>query len=238
MYLVVQAMTDDLARQAAEVVSVPDGSPARPLRRLTELVARRVTGCTGASAALWEPDEVVAMAASLPELAALADRQFAVGDGPIIAALRGGEPSVTADTLHEDRWPDFGAAAVAVGVRSSATVVHESGSMSVTLSLYGVRTKAFDLEDVPLTSLLAAYGTAMVASAAEYGSVRRTAAQLEEAIRSRAVVDQAKGVLLQAMGCDPDEAFDRLRHISQTEHVKLTEIARRVIETSAEQDPA
>ena len=43
-------------------------------------------------------------------------------------------------------------------------------------------------------------------------------------------MDQAKGILMHALGCDADEAFGRMRHISQTQHVKLTEVARRVIE--------
>ena len=227
-------MTDELARDAAELFTRTDGSPSGALHRLTELVARRVPGCSGATATLWEPDEVVATAASHPDLATLAEQQFAAGDGPVIAALRSGEPSVTADTLHEDRWPDFSAAALAAGVRSSTTIVHEYDSMSLTVSLYGVRPNALEVGQLPLASLLAAFGAATMAGAAEYVSAQRTAAQLQEAIRSRAVVDQAKGILMQLLGCDGDQAFERLRHISQTQHVKLTEVARQVIETRAE----
>ena len=227
-------MTDELARDAAELFTRTDGSPSGALHRLTELVARRVPGCSGATATLWEPDEVVATAASHPDLATLAEQQFAAGDGPVIAALRSGEPSVTADTLHEDRWPDFSAAALAAGVRSSTTIVHEYDSMSLTVSLYGVRPNALEVGQLPLASLLAAFGAATMAGAAEYVSAQRTAAQLQEAIRSRAVVDQAKGILMQLLGCEGDEAFERLRRISQTQHVKLTEVARQVIETRAE----
>jgi len=227
-------MTDELARDAAELFTRTDGSPSGALHRLTELVARRVPGCSGATATLWEPYEVVATAASHPDLATLAEQQFAAGDGPVIAALRSGEPSVTADTLHEDRWPDFSAAALAAGVRSSTTIVHEYDSMSLTVSLYGVRPNALEVGQLPLASLLAAFGAATMAGAAEYVSAQRTAAQLQEAIRSRAVVDQAKGILMQLLGCDGDQAFERLRHISQTQHVKLTEVARQVIETRAE----
>ena len=227
-------MTDELARDAAELFSRTDGSPVRALHRLTEVAARRVPGCCGATATLWEPDEVVATAASHPDLAALAEQQFTVGDGPIIAALRTGEPSVTPDTLHEDRWPDFSGASLAAGVRSQTTIVHSYGSMSLTLTLYGVRPNAIDPEQLPVASLLAAFGAATMAGAAEYISAQRTAAQLQEAITSRAVVDQAKGILMQLLGCDGDEAFERLRRISQTQHVKLTEVARQVVDTRAE----
>lgn len=227
-------MADDLARDAAPLFTVSDGSPVRALYQLAELVAARVRGCCGATATLWELDEVAATAASHPELAALAEQQFTAGDGPIIAALRTGEPAVTADTLHEPRWPQWAAAALAAGVRSSTTLMHEYGPLNLTLSLYGVRPEAFDPDQLPLVSLLAAFGTTAVASAAEQRSARRSAAQLEEAIRSRAVVDQAKGILMQLTGCEASEAFERLRRISQTQHVKLTEVARQVIETRAQ----
>ena len=223
-------MTDELTRDTAGLFTVAEVSPPQALSRLAGLVTRRVPGCSGATATLWDTDEVVATAATHPDLAALAERQFRTGGGPIIAVLSTGEPAVTPDTLHEHRWPDFSAAALAAGVRSQTTIVQHYDSMSLTLSLYGVRPGAFDLDVLPLASLLAAFGTAMVAGAAEFGRARRTTSQLDEAIRSRAVVDQAKGVLMQLLDCDGDQAFERLRHISQTQHVKLTEVARRVIE--------
>ena len=229
-------MTGELVRGAAEVFSftVGGGSQARVLHELTDLVTARFPGCSGATATLWEPAEVVATAASHPELAALAEQQFAAGDGPIIAALRTAEPSVTADTLHEKRWPDWAPAALAAGVRSSTTIFHAYDSVGLTLSLYGTRTEAFDLEQLPLASLLTAFGTAIMAGSVKMVQAQRAAAQLEEAIHSRAVVDQAKGVLMAAMGCDPDEAFEQLRHISQTQHIKLIEVAAKVIETRTE----
>jgi ANTAR domain len=72
--------------------------------------------------------------------------------------------------------------------------------MSLTRSLYGVWPGASDPQQPPLASLLAGFGTAMVAGAAVFGRARRTAAQLEEAIRFRAVVGQAKGILMRRLG--------------------------------------
>jgi ANTAR domain len=228
------AMTDELARDAAELFACTEDSPVRPLHQLIQLVARTVPGCSGATATLWEVDEVVATAATHPDLAALPEGQFARGHGPVIDALRSGEPSVIPDTLHGDRWLEFNAASLAAGVRSSTTIAHQYGSMSLTLSLYGVRPNAFEPDQLPLATLLAAFGAATMAGAAEHVSVQRNAAQLREAIGSRTVVDQAKGILMQLLGCDGDEAFARLRRISQTQHVKLTDVARQVIETRAD----
>ena len=50
-----------------------------------------------------------------------------------------GKPVCTPDTLDDDRWPAYSAAALARGVRSSITLVHQSGPVVVTLSLFGAR---------------------------------------------------------------------------------------------------
>ena len=177
------------------------------------------------------------MAASHPDLAALTSLQIETGSGPTLDAVRTGEPRGCADTLAEDRWPEFAAAALSRGVRCCVSLVHEFSGMAVTLTLYGVRPRSLDPEQLPLASLLAAFGAASVANASRFGDVQRTASQLQEAVQARAVVDQAMGILMHALGCHADDAFDTMRRVSQTQHIKLTEVARRVIETGGI-DPA
>ncbi len=223
--------TDELAREAAELFAVADPSGTKSLRQLAELVARRVKACSGATATLWRDGEAVTTAASHPDLAALTALQLETRSGPTVEAVRNGEPSGCADTLAADRWPQFAAAALSKGVRCCASLVHEFSGMAVTLTLYSVRPRSFDPQQLPLASLLAAFGAASVANASRYGDAQRTAAQLQEAVEARAVVDQAKGILMHALCCDADEAFGRMRRVSQTRHIKLTEVARRVIET-------
>jgi GAF domain-containing protein len=222
--------TDELAREAAELFAVADPSGSKSIRQLAELVARRVPACSGATAGLWRNDEAVTTAASHPDLAALTALQIETRTGPIVEAVRTGEPSSCADTLTDDRWPAFASAALSKGVRCCACLVHEFSGMAVTLTLYSVRPRTLDPQQLRLASLLAAFGAASVANASRYGQAQRTASQLQEAVEARAVVDQAKGILMHALGCDADEAFGRMRHASQTQHVKLTEVARRVIE--------
>lgn len=230
---------EELGREAAEMFTGTDPTGAKSIRQLAELVARRVPACSGASAALWrggedlDDREIVTMAASHPDVAALTSLQMDMRKGPLIDALRTRQPAVCADTLADDRWPEFAAAALGRGVRCCACLVHESDDMAVSLTLYSVRPRALDPRQLPLVSLLAAFGAAGVANASRYGDAQRTASQLQGAVEARAVVDQAKGILMHALGCDADEAFERLRHISQTQHIKLTEVARRLVETGA-----
>ncbi len=223
--------TDELAREAAQLFATSDPSGTKSIRQLAELAARRVQACSGATATLWRQDEAVTMAASHPDLAALTTLQIEMRTGPTIEAVRTGEPCGCADTLAEERWPEFAAAALSRGVRCCVSLVHEFGGMAVTLTLYGVRPRSLDPAQLPLASLLAAFGAASVANASRYGEAQRTAAQLQEAVAARGVVDQAKGILMHALGCDAGDAFDRMRRVSQTQHIKLTEVARRIIET-------
>jgi len=116
------------------------GTPApETLGQLVRLAASQVTGCSGASATLWQDGEPAVFAASHPDLAELATIERSSGGGPVTEARATGEPVCTPDTLDDDRWPAYSAAALARGVRSSITLVHQSGPVVVTLSLFGAR---------------------------------------------------------------------------------------------------
>lgn len=214
---------------AAGLFASTDGSVGRSLRALTRAVTQYVPSCCGASATLWELDEVVAMGASSADLAAVAEHQFIAGDGPIIAALRTGEPAVTPDTLCEDRWRDFAVSALAAGVRSQTTVVHDYSLMTLSLSVYAPTPGELDLEGLSPETLLTGLGVAAMAGKAEQGRVHRTPQQLNSAIRSRAVVEQARDLIEQKLDCGPDEAFERLWRIAQQQRRRVAEVARRVV---------
>ena len=85
---------------------------------------------------------------------------------------------------------------------------------ALVLSLFGVRPGVLDAESNPMADLLAAFGGAMLTNATAYSQAQRTASQLKDAVVARSVVDQAKGILMHALGCDADEALRRLRQES------------------------
>ena len=80
-----------------------------------------------------------------------------------------------------------------------------------------------------MADTLAAFGSAMLTNATAYGQAQRTASQLQDAVVARSVVDQAKGILMHALGCNADDALRRLRQESQRRHVKVTEVAAEVV---------
>lgn len=205
---------------AGSTVSLPErasGMPDMPLQ------AGR------AAAAEGNRPEPLAAAASHPDLAEVTDRQLSRGHGPLFDVVADRRALTADDILAETRWPEAMSDMLRRGVRCFATTPHASPRVLVTLTLYGVTPKALGPERHAITSLLVAQGTAAFSNSQQYDDVHRTAVQLQAAVEARAVVDQAKGILMHALGCDADEAFAEMRRISQTRHVKLTALAQRIV---------
>lgn len=173
--------------------------------------------------------EPLAAAASHPDLAEVTDRQLSRGHGPVFDVVRGRRALTSDDILAETRWPESMSDMLRRGVRCFIITPHLNPPVLVTLTLYGVTPKSLGHGHHGLASLLIAQGTAAVSNSQQYDDVHRTAVQLQEAVEARAVVDQAKGILMHALGCGADEAFAEMRRISQTRHVKLTALAQRIV---------
>ena len=227
-------LSRDLATQTADLLTLANTSEPRALDRLVTLAALQVPACSGADAALWHDGELAVAAASHPDLAWVTHAQRAAGRGPVLAAMTGNGPVHCPDTLTEERWPEYAAAALRLGVRCSVTLAHRSGAMAVTLVLSGARPRGIDPDQMPLAELLVALGGAMLGNASEYSDSRRTALQLLDAAQSRELVDQAKGVLMHALGCSAAEALARMRQISQQRNLKVTEVATRIIDSNGD----
>jgi ANTAR domain-containing protein len=220
---------EHLGHEAAELLSLTNGSEARSLNRLAELAAWQVPACAGAHAAVWRNSEVTGTAATHPDLAELADLQLGLGRGPLVTAADEGLPVSCPDTLAETRWPEYAQAALRRGVRCSVHLVRELPHGVLVLSLSGVRPGVLDAQSHPMADTLAAFGGAMLANATAYGQARRTASQLKDAVVARSVVDQAKGILMHAFGCGAEDALRRLRRESQRRHIKVTEVAAEIV---------
>jgi hypothetical protein len=219
----------DLARETAELLSIADASEPRSMNQLVALATRQVRACSGAGAGLWRNGELVMLVASHPDLPELIATQLRAGRGPVLTALTEGSPAVCADTLEETRWPEYASAALRCGVRCSVTLASRPGPEAVTLSLYGARPRLLESSQRDLAELLLAFGDTVVGNAADYGDAQRTAQQLRAAAESRALVDQAKGMLMHALGCSADEALRWMRRTSQERNIRVADVATKVI---------
>jgi ANTAR domain len=219
----------DLADRAAALLSLPAATEERSLSQLAALAASQVSGCTAADASVFREGELAVVASSHPQPSSLVRVQLDSGSGPMLDAIAAGAAVSCQDTLTEQRWPEYTAAALRLGIRCSVTLSHRSEAVLV-ISLFGVRPAALDPDQLQLAELLVAWGGALVGAVSQYGDSRRTADQLRDGAAGRAVVDQAKGILMHALGCSAAEALDRMREVSQRSNIRATEVAQRIID--------
>ena len=159
--------------------------------------------------------------------------QYESGKGPCLDAWRE-QRIVRIDDmdLAADDYPEFAELAREHGVRSTLSLPMVAGGDGVgALNLYSRAANGFTGADEEIGIELATAAAALVANSAAYWGATQLGEQLSEAMKSRAVIEQAKGMLMaQAPNLGPDEAFDVLRKASQRENVKLREIAQRIVE--------
>ncbi|MDP9388778.1 MAG: GAF and ANTAR domain-containing protein [Actinomycetota bacterium] len=160
----------------------------------------------------------------------LDEAQYGLGQGPCMDAASGGETLLVRDFAEDDRWPDYAPVALRAGARSSLSVpLPVQQHVVAALNLYSREVDAFTDEDVALAQDLASVAAVAVTNAALYESAAELASQLEEAMRSRAVIEQAKGVIMAHSHCGADRAFDILVKASQRENRKLRDIAAEIV---------
>ena len=174
----------DLAAQTADLLRIADVSEARALGRLPCLAARQLPACAGADAAAWRDGELVAAAASHPDLAALAEVQRAARTGPAIDALTADAPVACPDTLSDRRWPEYADAALRRGVRCCIVIAHRAAGWPSPWRCPQPGRAPWISASFRWPRSLVALGGVMLGNAAEYTDSRRTALQLLDAAQS------------------------------------------------------
>ena len=167
----------------------------------------------------------------------LDERQYDRGYGPCLDCIDGGEPLLVADMLDEPRWPDWARSAADLGAASSLSIpVPLQREVLAALNIYSTESDAFDDATVELASTFAAYAGVALANMHLYTAQGQVAEQLQSAMRSRAVIEQAKGVLMGQRRCTSQEAFDVLVGLSQHTNRKLRDVAQAVVDQAAGTD--
>ena len=153
--------------------------------------------------------------------------QYDSDRGPCLQAYRERRSVSVADTGAEERWPEFGAAAHRHGISTSLSIPVIVGARGVgALNFYARTPGALTDDDAAIGTLY----TRHVATVAAYYDRAEEADHLQRALENRAVIDQAKGILMSTTGCDPEGAFDLLRQQSQSENRKLRDVASELVE--------
>ena len=160
--------------------------------------------------------------------------QYETGDGPCLEAFERRQVFSIETTVEPGRWPAFRKAAASHGILSTLSLPMVVNQQSVgAMNLYARRERAFSAEHREVAELFAAQAAIALANAQAYWDARELSAGLAEAMKSRAVIEQAKGVLMAAQRCSEDEAFAFLVNASQRENVKLRDIATRIMDNAS-----
>ena len=224
-------ITPRLARNLATLGRLgEDNSTESVLRGLTTALADGVPGCSGGSAEHWR-DQRVLVSGSHSELIMLVEGERAIGEGPSTdARLTGGRVVVT-DVLSDSRWPRYAPLAARWGVRSVLAVPIRLDPVLLVIGLYSVRPAAFSPQAAQaLADMLTEQVGVAMANLWDFEEARTDAAQLQEALAGRSVIDQAKGIIMKTSGCSSEAAFEELRRISQHHQVKVADLARLLVE--------
>lgn len=171
---------------------------------------------------------------------AIDEAQYRDGTGPCLVAWRT-RNVLRVDDIDAvvDEFPGFSAACRDHGVHSTLSVPLLNGDASIgALNLYAHVRAGFGTDDEILVQDLAVAAGVMLGNVSAYWAAFELGCNLEQAMRSRAVIEQAKGILM-ARNADltPDEAFELLRKASQRENVKLRAIAQRIVDRRAPGKP-
>ena len=158
--------------------------------------------------------------------------QYASGRGPCLDSWRLRTVVRLDDMDAAEAYPEFATVARAHGVQSSLSLPLMAGHDAAgALNLYSRTAKGFTAEDERTGSLLAGAAAIVLVNASAYWQASQLSEQLSQAMQSRAVIEQAKGILMaRSPHLSADEAFDLLRTASQRENVKLRDIAQRIVD--------
>lgn len=158
--------------------------------------------------------------------------QYRSWEGPCIEAAESAKIVVADRNVAMERWPGFAAAAASYGVGSYLSIPLpplEPGVRAGAVNVYGSSPDGFARSEVALLNLFTTAAGYAISSAERYRSAHQIVVQLEDALASRAVIDQAKGVLIAVHGVDADAAFAMLVDKSQRSNTKLRVVAEELL---------
>lgn len=200
------------------------------LSRVASLACRTLRACDLASVTMINdgrpstPVQTGALAGDLDSA------QYHSERGPCLEAysLR----RVVRGTIREsgERWPEFTRVAAKAGVRSVLSVPLVANDRPLgALNLYSRATDSYSQADEETAVLFSEQASVACANAEVYWRTYTLTEHLREALESRDMIGQAKGILMARRGLKPDEAFEALRKVSQHRNIKLRDIAEQVV---------
>jgi GAF domain-containing protein len=160
------------------------------------------------------------------------ESQYGRGYGPCLNAAGNGELTEVADTRTDSRWRDYMDKAVEHGALSSLSVpLPISEGIAGGLNIYAREAHAFDEGARTAAQGFVPYAGVAISNMFDYQRTVDLADNLQNAIESRAVIDQAKGILMERYKLTADHAFQLLARVSMQRNIKLRRVAEELVTT-------
>ncbi|MCK2219661.1 GAF and ANTAR domain-containing protein [Actinomadura sp. ATCC 31491] len=199
----------------------------RALADCVSIATRSMPDAPMVSIALCGEDGLRTVACSHARAELLDELQSITGQGPSLDALGTGEPVTSGDAVSDARWQRFTAESGLKSLHSEP--LKSEGLMLGVLTLYSREGGGF-AEATRVTARVTAEHIGLLFRAAlDAARMKEVAAQLKEALNTRAVIDQALGIVMAQRRCTSQQAFEMLRHVSQDKNVKLYQVAAGIV---------
>jgi transcriptional regulator with GAF, ATPase, and Fis domain len=198
------------------------------LQKIVDLAVDAVPGCAYAGVSTERNGRPNSPVVSDPAVLAIDSLQYSLGTGPCLHAMRGPDVLVEAPDLeHDPRFDPFGAEAAKADCRAvMAHRLYVDGSTLGSLNLYAREVQAYTEESRRSSVVL----SGLASLALNMIRLDYEGEGLREAVQSRDVIGQAKGLLMARDGVTGEEAFETLRTTSQDQNIKLRTLAQQIVD--------
>jgi GAF domain-containing protein len=217
---------DRLAR-----VNLREHSMDTLLQTVVDLTKDVLPGHVETSISVLVNDKASTAVSTGPLATDLDESQYGRGYGPCLHAAATGETVEIADARTETRWPDYMARAVERGSLSSLSVPLPGSDLRAALNIYAREAWAFDDDARAAADRFAPYAAVSIVNMHSYQGARDLADNLQAAMQSRSVIEQAKGILIERHKLTPDQAFQALAQASMHSNRKLRDVAEHLVLT-------
>ena len=205
------------------------------LTRVASFAVRAIPGADGAGLTLIEHDRSDTVVTSDVFVRQVEDIQYGgINEGPCITAAATGKTVRSGSLSADPRWPRFGPRVGRLGVHSVLSLPLLTEDVVVgAMNVYAHAKGAFDERAERVGELFAVPAAIAVQNAQMLAQTQRLTANLQRAMVNRSVIDQAIGIVISRTGMTADEAFDRIRKLSQKEHIKVSAVAASIVDAAA-----
>lgn len=193
--------------------------------------AAAILGATGAGVSVaTEDDRLLFVTATSGAVIEIEHTQQDQQAGPCVQAFQTGEVVTVSKISELDTWPEYRASAASAGFESVAAFPLAVGGRRIgSLNVYHADERVWDDHDVSAAHVLADIATTYIVRAGELAEAKQVSDQLQSALDSRILIEQAKGMLARDHDVGVDEAFGLLRKLSRDRNTPLRQIAEAVV---------